>query len=410
MSRRPQRKPGSENSWKNATSSSSVSQSWAAPQLQPKIQSKKPSNSVAFAPASVLARAAGRGAGRSGGRGPVSGRGTASQNPSAADVVTGTAADGITSQAMSAGHMVSTSSIFSMSGHIKEEYDPMRPNEYEQVLKERERRKKEADAEAQRQAKLKELDAVVARLTSQDGGAEAGSEEDQLQRRDQTLGISGEEAFLRRGKLSSGRGGSDVDEAPKGMTLAQKMLEKMGWKEGDGLGKNKQGMQTPLVAQKTDKHAAVIVNAEPSMPSSRNSGGGLKGLNSRVSSDLGEPPEKRAHVMPGATLVGKPARVICLRNMVGPGEVDEDLEDEVGNELTKYGNVTSVMIFEVTTPGYSPEEAVRIFIQFDRIESATKAQIDLQGRFFGGRSVRVAFFDEGRFERTELAPAAGEFE
>lgn len=44
----------------------------------------------------------------------------------------------------------------------------------------------------------------------------------------------------------------------------------------------------------------------------------------------------------------------------------------------RYGNVTSVMIFEVTTPGYEAEEAVRIFIQFDRVESATKAQIDLQ--------------------------------
>jgi len=46
--------------------------------------------------------------------------------------------------------------------------------------------------------------------------------------------------------------------------------------------------------------------------------------------------------------------------------------------LLRYGNVTSVLIFEVTTAGYEPEEAVRIFIQFDRVESATKAQIDLQ--------------------------------
>jgi hypothetical protein len=145
---------------------------------------------------------------------------------------------------------------------------------------------------------------------------------------------------------------------------------------------------------------------------------------------------------------------------------------QVGNELTKYGTVTSVMIFEVTTPGWAPEETVRIFIQvrtsaarlhafvcacmcacdslgrdadetcirqplqsarsgrqtswsaqlvtpshsrlpnaqFDRTESATKAQIDLQGRYFGGRNVRVAFFDEGRFERTELAPQDGEFD
>ena len=34
----------------------------------------------------------------------------------------------------------------------------------------------------------------------------------------------------------------------------------------------------------------------------------------------------------------------------------------------------------MTTPGYEEEETVRIFIQFDRVESATKAQVDLQVR------------------------------
>lgn len=36
---------------------------------------------------------------------------------------------------------------------------------------------------------------------------------------------------------------------------------------------------------------------------------------------------------------GTPCRVVLLRNMVGPGEVDDDLEDEVGMECSKYGNV-----------------------------------------------------------------------
>ncbi len=46
------------------------------------------------------------------------------------------------------------------------------------------------------------------------------------------------------------------------MGLAARMMEKMGWKEGQGLGKTRQGMVTPLVAQKTDARSGVIVNAD----------------------------------------------------------------------------------------------------------------------------------------------------
>lgn len=70
--------------------------------------------------------------------------------------------------------------------------------------------------------------------------------------------------------------------------------------------------------------------------------------------------------------MGTPTRVVLLRNMVGPGQVDEDLEDEVANECSKYGQVLSVMIFEVTTPGYPDDQAVRIFVEFERMEQATK--------------------------------------
>lgn len=57
--------------------------------------------------------------------------------------------------------------------------------------------------------------------------------------------------------------------------------------------------------------------------------------------------------------------------MVGPGDVDNDLEPEVKDECnTKYGEVVSVIINELTN--VEPEEAVRIFVEFKRIESATK--------------------------------------
>lgn len=41
--------------------------------------------------------------------------------------------------------------------------------------------------------------------------------------------------------------------------FAQKMLEKMGWKHGEGLGRDKQGILAPLVARKTDKRSGVII-------------------------------------------------------------------------------------------------------------------------------------------------------
>lgn len=93
---------------------------------------------------------------------------------------------------------------------------------------------------------------------------------------------------------------------------------------------------------------------------------------------------------------------------VGPGEVDDELEDEVGSECAKYGTVTRVLIFEITEPNFPVEEAVRIFVQFERSEETTKALVDLDGRYFGGRIVRGSFYEEEKFNNNELAPMPGE--
>ncbi len=90
--------------------------------------------------------------------------------------------------------------------------------------------------------------------------------------------------------------------------------------------------------------------------------------------------------------------------MINTGDVDDTLEDEIGQECSKYGQISQITIFEVIEPGYNPEEAVRIFVEFQRMESATKALIDLDGRFFGGRTVKAVFFSEARFEKQDLAP------
>ena len=90
--------------------------------------------------------------------------------------------------------------------------------------------------------------------------------------------------------------------------------------------------------------------------------------------------------------------------------MDEELEDEVAEECEKYGPVVRVLIFEVTDPTCPPEAAVRIFVQFVRPDAAAKALAAMDGRFFGGRTVRATFFSEARFAAEDLAPRSGELE
>ena len=169
------------------------------------------------------------------------------------------------------------------------------------------------------------------------------------------------------------------------MTLAQKMLEKMGWKKGEGLGKMKQGISTALVVEKTDAHSGRVISPSDA-----------------PSSSSAQPPTTTTttKVVPS----NPPSRVIMLTNIVAPGQVDESLDEEVGEECSKYGDVENILIFEVTDPQYPPDQAVRIFVQFENQKAAEAAIQELHGRYFGGRVVSVDYFDEGRFDRQDLAP------
>lgn len=296
---------------------------------------------------------------------------------------------------------------------VKNPYNPERPNDYEEFLTERTRKRKDEE--------LKE------RLRKQ-------REETERAQPTAALNISGAEAHARRARLSQAAAPpspaaelelvSERPREPPKMEFApppapansfappqkvefappppkdpaKAMMEKMGWKEGEGLGKDGHGMKTPLMAKKTDRAQAVIMNA-PQVPVFANSAA------TATADTIPLPPEKRQKAV---TFRGRPSKVLLLKNMVGPGDVDDDLPGELYEECSKYGEVVRVLIFEVKD-GSTPEtEAVRIFVKFAKQAVAMKAYLELNDRFFGGRTVWVCFYPEARFEANDLAPGKDE--
>lgn len=151
--------------------------------------------------------------------------------------------------------------------------------------------------------------------------------------------------------------GADGADADPGLS----MLQKMGWSEGQGLGKDGQGMKTPLVAKKQDGATGVIVN----------------GAERQLSRTLPPPPPPPGPPPAGVaasggagaggggkgaiTFRGRPSRVLMLKNMVGPGEVDDDLVGEIGEECSKYGEVVKVVLPPM--PHHTPPTYLQCHLQ-----------------------------------------------
>eukprot|EP01006_Ploeotia_vitrea_P020043 TRINITY_DN52291_c0_g1_i1.p1 TRINITY_DN52291_c0_g1~~TRINITY_DN52291_c0_g1_i1.p1 ORF type:complete len:401 (-),score=55.77 TRINITY_DN52291_c0_g1_i1:27-1229(-) len=264
-----------------------------------------------------------------------------------------------------------------------QEYDPAEPNDFEDVLKERaiESKKKARELEYQRRQ-------------------EAVRKHDSEQGIGTHLDMDGGEAWTRR-QLLSGARREDVqvpdmepdpeEEYQKTLTPAQRMMLKMGY-SGGGLGKEEQGMVSPLQHVKVATHTGKIQQAAP-----------IHNIPPKAAPKP-QPPKKNTK-----KLRGRPSQVIMLRNMVGPNEVDDELIGETKDECqAKYGAVEECNIHVVKKKGIHPCEAVRLFVKFSSIENAVKALVDLDGRFFAKRQVVAAFFDQSRYESGDLAPNPAE--
>uniref|UniRef100_A0A8C3AJK4 Splicing factor 45 n=1 Tax=Cyclopterus lumpus TaxID=8103 RepID=A0A8C3AJK4_CYCLU len=330
-----------------------------------------------------------------------------------------------------AGLKVSVPSAFS-SGDVliplADEYDPMFPNDYEKVVK-RHREERQRQREQERQKEIEEREKK--RKERPDGGAPSGfsrfpaaegeSDEEEDHETERRKRMMGGAAIAPPSSLVDKDGSSysyedevrparaskaaipppmyEDSERPRsppvptssflanmGGTVAHKIMQKYGFKEGQGLGKHEQGLSTALSVEKTSKRGGKIIIGDLTT---------IKRIVSHFDPFQPADSSKKSDANPLTEILKNPTKVVLLRNMVGRGEVDEDLEGETKEECEKYGKVVKCVIFEIAV--VPDEDAVRIFLEFERVESAIKAVVDLNGRYFGGRIVRACFYNLDKF-------------
>lgn len=100
-------------------------------------------------------------------------------------------------------------------------------------------------------------------------------------------------------------------------------------------------------------------------------------------------------------LIRPPLRgVLILRNMVGPDECDDELENEVAEECCNYGAVERVVIYQELDE--NGELIIKIFVVFQESESVDRATTALNGRYFACRQVIAERYDLEKFDANDL--------
>ncbi|XP_071443172.1 poly(U)-binding-splicing factor half pint isoform X3 [Hetaerina americana] len=100
------------------------------------------------------------------------------------------------------------------------------------------------------------------------------------------------------------------------------------------------------------------------------------------------------------------SRVVILRNMVEPEEVDETLQEEIQDECSKFGVVDRVIIYNEKQSEDEDDDAeiiVKIFVEFSNNGEAESARDALNGRYFGGRLVKAELYDQALFDHSDFS-------
>ncbi|USW58840.1 Putative G-patch domain, RNA recognition motif domain, RNA-binding domain superfamily [Septoria linicola] len=172
--------------------------------------------------------------------------------------------------------------------------------------------------------------------------------------------------------------------------FAERLMKKLGWEKGQGLGASGEGITTALRMQ-----------AEKRKKKSDAQGGGYVAP-AAMGKIVGG---KKAKPKPGEETAGgeldQMTEVVKLSGMLENMDVDhaireEGLLQEIGTEMGEYGTVERIYIFRKADGGEDD-----VFVKFTSPWSARKCLKAMDGAEFVENKVAAAFFDAEKFERGE---------
>lgn len=76
--------------------------------------------------------------------------------------------------------------------------------------------------------------------------------------------------------------------------------------------------------------------------------------------------------------------------MVGPDDYDEELREEIAIECSHYGTVKDVIIHQ----DVDELQPVKVFVEFDSMQSVDHAVAGLNRRYFAGRQIVAERYHE----------------